>query len=657
MLTHKERILKLADGEMVDKIPFVPRLDLWHNANTYRGTLPEAYKNMSADEIALANGWPLHKHVPEFLKFEIPEDTDHGGLGLYHLKEYLYNFTFSPDIDINVERDSDVTHVEYHTPHGMVSTKTVQTEEMKNAGVSIKWFAEHAIKKPEDYRVCAYIFANLKFEPDYDAFIKWKGGIGENGLAVATGVGLACASPIHMIQKTLVDATQFFLHYEDYEKEMQALAEAIEHCYAQILDILVDSPAEAILWGANFDSMITYPVYFKKDILPWCQKVAEALHARGKLMVLHPDGENELLMDLLVETGADICEAVTPKPMTKITIDEYYDRWCRSDKLILWGGIPESLLLEKSTTAEEFEAYFDHLFQVIYPGKRLIAGIGDTCPPDMVFERLIRIAERFEKEGRLPLEARAARPLSAGQLEAAQARATPEAEMKPDQTKKTVLAEEVLEDKDYMIIKNDVLSGYHKEIQAHITSMLEEGFAASDILNRGMLSAMEVISERFRDGTVFIPEVLKSARAMNAGTVVLEPYLAKKARDVSGKILLGTVKGDMHDIGKNLVITMLRGVGFNIVDMGVNVDTAEFVRKVAEVKPDILGMSALLTTTMPQMQDVINALDEAGLRDRIKIIVGGAPVNQKFNDDIGADGYAADAGDAVDLVRQLLSRD
>jgi methylmalonyl-CoA mutase cobalamin-binding domain/chain len=648
VLTHKERILKVAGGEMVDKIPFVPRLDLWHNANTYRRTLPEAYKNMTADEIALANGWPLHKHVPEFLNFEVPEDTDHGGLGLYHLKEYLYNFTFSPEIDIRVERDSNMTYVKYHTPHGMVSTKTVQTEEMKNAGVSIKWFAEHAIKKPEDYRVCAYIFANLKFEPDYDAFIQWKDGIGENGLAVATGVGIACASPIHMIQKTLVDATQFFLHYEDYEKEMQALAEAIEHCYDQILDILVDSPAEAILWGANFDSMITYPAYFEKDILPWCRKVAEALHAKGKLMVLHPDGENELLMDLLVETGADICEAVTPHPMTKITIDEYYDRWCRSDKLTLWGGIPESLLLEKSTTAEEFEAYFDHLFDVIYPGKRLIAGIGDTSPPDMVFERLIRIAERFEKQGRLPLEAGAARPLSAGQLEAAKARATPE----PD---KPAIAREILEDKEYMIIIDDVLSGRHKEIQAHITSMLEQGFTSSDILNRGMLSAMEVISERFRDGTVFIPEVLKSARAMNAGTVVLEPFLAEKTQEVSGKILIGTVKGDMHDIGKNLVITMLRGVGFDIVDMGVNVDTAEFVRQVADVKPDILGMSALLTTTMPQMQDAIFALVEAGLRDRIKIMVGGAPVNQKFNDDIGADGYAADAGDAVDLVRQLLS--
>jgi corrinoid protein of di/trimethylamine methyltransferase len=641
MLTHKERIFKVVSGEIVDNIPFVPRLDLWHNANTYRSTLPEEYKNMTADEIALANGWPLHKHVPEFLNYEMPEDTDHGGLGLYHLKEYLYKFTFPPDIDINVKRDADMTYVEYNTPHGMVSTKTMQTEEMKKGGVSIKWFAEHAIKKPEDYQVCAYIFENLKFEPDYEGFIKWKEGIGENGLAVAVGVGLGCASPIHMIQKTLVDATQFFLHYEDYEKEMQGLAEAIEHCYDQILTIVVESPAEAILWGANFDSMITYPTYFEKDILPWCQKVTDALHAKGKLMVLHPDGENELLMDLLIETGADICEAVTPNPMTKITIDEYYDKWCRSDKLTIWGGIPESLLLEKSTTDEEFEAYFDHMLQVVSPGKRLIAGIGDTCPPDMVFERLIRIAERFEKEGRLPLETGAAIPLTPDRLKAAQARVKP------------VPEDDEIED-TFTVIREDVLSGNNKEIGVRIQSLLDQGQDPQDILNKGMLAAMEVISERFRDGTVFIPEVLKSARAMNEGTLILEPFLTDQKAEVSGKVLIGTVKGDMHDIGKNLVITMLRGVGFDIVDMGINVDTKEFVRQVTEVKPDILGMSALLTTTMPQMQDAIHALIETGLRDRIKVIVGGAPVNQKFADDIGADGYAADAGNAVELVKQLL---
>jgi 5-methyltetrahydrofolate--homocysteine methyltransferase len=169
-----------------------------------------------------------------------------------------------------------------------------------------------------------------------------------------------------------------------------------------------------------------------------------------------------------------------------------------------------------------------------------------------------------------------------------------------------------------------------------------------------MLSAMEVIGGRFRDGTVFIPEVLMSARAMNEALGVLEPHLAREKKDASGKVVLGTVRGDMHDIGKNMVATMLRGVGFEVVDLGINITVEDFVDNVERHRPDILGMSALLTTTMPEMKKVLDMLAARGLRDRVKVIVGGAPLNEKFARDIGADGYGADAGSSVDLARRLL---
>ena len=183
--------------------------------------------------------------------------------------------------------------------------------------------------------------------------------------------------------------------------------------------------------------------------------------------------------------------------------------------------------------------------------------------------------------------------------------------------------------------------------------MLDQGFAVPDILNKGMIAAMEVIGSKFKTGEVFIPEVLLSARAMNEALAVLEPYLAEKA-EVRGKVLIGTVLGDLHDIGKNMVVTMLRGVGLEIRDLGINVATDSFVEEVAQYRPDVLGLSALLTTTMPQMKKVIDALKAGGLRDQVKVVVGGAPVNEKFARDIGADGYAADAGDAVTLVKRLL---
>jgi 5-methyltetrahydrofolate--homocysteine methyltransferase len=201
-------------------------------------------------------------------------------------------------------------------------------------------------------------------------------------------------------------------------------------------------------------------------------------------------------------------------------------------------------------------------------------------------------------------------------------------------------------------IREDVRKGRDKEIQAHVRQKLDEGISAKDLLNRGMLSVMEEIGERFKDGSVFIPEVLLSARAMNAALVVLQPHLAGQASDAKARVLIGTVHGDLHDIGKNLVVTMFKGIGLEVKDLGINVPTEEFVRQVAEFKPDVVGLSALLTTTMPEMKRVIEALSRAGLRNSVKVIVGGAPVNQKFARSIGADGYAQDAGDAVSLVKQ-----
>jgi methylmalonyl-CoA mutase cobalamin-binding domain/chain len=642
MFSHRERILKVAKGEMVDKIPWVPRIDLWHNANELAGTMPDKYKGLTVEEIHRAEGWPLHKMIPEYLKPEKPEDIIHRAIGLYRLKEFPYDFEFSLDIDIRVDYEDDgdeqMTHVEYQTPVGMVSVRHGSTAEMRKSGASITWVRETAIKGPEDYRVLAYIFGNLTLKPAYERFSRWKESVGEDGIAVGQGLGIACSSPMHFIQKTFIGATDFYYHYHDYQKEMRELAEALEGVYNQLISILADSQADAILWSANVDDMVTYPSYFEKEIIPWCQKASEKLRPQGILLVMHPDGENKGLMDLIPECGMDIADAVTPFPMTKVTIDEYYDRWCRSDKLTIHGGIPEIMLLEESTSWGDLEDYLDNLFKVISPGKRLIGSIGDTAPPNTEFDRLIYIGERFEKEGRLPLEAGTARPISERQLWEAAERAAP----------RTLLGE------DLMVIQEDVIKGDRDKLKRDVMEMLDKGYSAKDLLNRGMLPAMEVIGERFKDGSVFIPEVLLSARAMNETLSVLEPYLAGEDKEGGGTIMIGTVLGDFHDIGKNMVLSMLKGVGFDAIDLGVNVKTEEFVRQVEEKKPAILGMSALLTTTMPQMKMVIDALTEAGVREGVSVIVGGAPVNQKLCDDIEADGYAKDAGEAISLAKKLI---
>jgi 5-methyltetrahydrofolate--homocysteine methyltransferase len=289
--------------------------------------------------------------------------------------------------------------------------------------------------------------------------------------------------------------------------------------------------------------------------------------------------------------------------------------------------------------------YMDHLFKVISPGHRFVASIGDTTPAGADFERLLYIGERIEKEGRLPLKAGTYRPIARESLEAV-GRGAPHPTAEP--------APPTPGDGPYPEVLKDVLQGDREKLLRDVKTLVDQGADAQEILNVGMLPAMETIGARFSTGKVFIPEVLMSARALNEALKVLEPHLGKSDRRAAGKILMGTVRGDLHDIGKNMVMTMLKGVGYEVVDLGVNVKIEDFLRAVEKENPDILGLSALLTTTMPQIRDVVNALAEAGLRHNVRVIIGGAPVNQKFADGAGADGYAPNAGAAVDLVRKMM---
>lgn len=183
---------------------------------------------------------------------------------------------------------------------------------------------------------------------------------------------------------------------------------------------------------------------------------------------------------------------------------------------------------------------------------------------------------------------------------------------------------------------------------------LTQGVSPEVILNEGLIAAMANVGEKFKKNEIYVPEMLVAARAMYASLDVLKPLLAKSGVKNAGKLVIGTVKGDLHDIGKNLVKMMFDGAGFEVVDIGIDVPPSKFVDAVRNEKPDLLGMSALLTTTMPAMKTTIEALEEAGLRDKVKVLVGGAPVTERFAREIGADGYAPDASSAVDVGKALI---
>ncbi|HCZ06992.1 MAG TPA: cobalamin-binding protein [Thermotogae bacterium] len=204
-------------------------------------------------------------------------------------------------------------------------------------------------------------------------------------------------------------------------------------------------------------------------------------------------------------------------------------------------------------------------------------------------------------------------------------------------------------------LRDSLIEGEVEEVKRYTRQALDEGIPAKTILDQGLVAGMDVVGVKFREGEYFLPEVLLCAKAMHAGLDILKPLLAGEGEKSVGTIVLGTVKGDLHDIGKRIVKAMLEGAGYEVIDIGVDVDAEKFVESVKKYKPLVLGMSALLTTTMRYMKTVIDALQDEGIRDKVKIIVGGAPVNEEFAKLIGADGYAPNASEAVDLVRRLIA--
>ncbi|HEX7475018.1 MAG TPA: cobalamin-dependent protein [Dehalococcoidales bacterium] len=203
-------------------------------------------------------------------------------------------------------------------------------------------------------------------------------------------------------------------------------------------------------------------------------------------------------------------------------------------------------------------------------------------------------------------------------------------------------------------IKEQVIEGSANKVKEYTGMAVAEGVDVSTILNEGLIAGMNVIGMRFKNGDVYVPEVLMSARAMHTGLAVVKQLIVNAGIREKGVVAIGTVKGDMHDIGKNLVIMMLEGAGYKVIDLGVDVPVEKFVQAIEEHHPQIIGLSALLTTTMTQMQETVEKL--RAYRGQVKIIIGGAPVTAKFAQEIGADGYASDAASAVDMVAELTAR-
>ena len=391
-MNNKQRMLAVIKGEPVDRIPYAPRLDLWYRANQRAGTLPAKYKNASLVEMVDDLDMGFHAVVPNFRDLRHPQDDADRALGVYDLWTMPYRSVLE-NVQRSVRVQGDRTFVEYKTPVGNISTAVLYDENMRKAGISITHTEEYAFKSTDDYKALGYIFENMRVEGNYDGYLEFADQVGDRGLAVGF-VSLA-GSPMHLIQRELMPMELFFYEMHDHADELSLLAEQIELYWDRMREAANNCPAEVALVGANYDASVTYPPFFEQHIGPWLKKYAQSLHAKGKYLLTHTDGENTGLLEHYLNSEIDIADSICPEPMTKLTFKQVRDIF--QGKITIMGGIPAVTLLKSSMSDEDFERFLDEFFAMIGQGDHLILGISDTTPPAAEFNRLLQIKDRIER--------------------------------------------------------------------------------------------------------------------------------------------------------------------------------------------------------------------------------------------------------------------
>lgn len=392
MMTHRERMLATLRGEPTDRLPVVPRLDIWYKGNKVKGTLPDKYKNATLKEIIQDLDIGYHTALPDFHIYRDSLDIVDRGLGLWGVSAIPWKHSFR-DIKRNVTYSDDTTRVEYITPYGNITTATVYDESMRKAGITITHVAEHAIKSEADYKALGYIFENIEIHPNYEYLAWFKEYVGDLGVVCGRA---AQGSPMHEIIHELMPYDEFFYAYYDNAEELKTLSEQMTPYYDKIIDTAINSPADWIFSGANYDVQITWPAFLSEHIIPYLAKTADKVHAAGKSLLTHTDGENKKILPYFLDSKTDIADSICPAPMTTLTLAEIRETF--KDKITIWGGIPSVSVLENSMSDYEFEKYLDDLFMQMGKGDHMILSIADTAPTGMKFsrlERIIKVAKEF----------------------------------------------------------------------------------------------------------------------------------------------------------------------------------------------------------------------------------------------------------------------
>jgi len=385
---------------------------------------------------------------------------------------------------------------------------------------------------------------------------------------------------------------------------------------------------------AHNTGLLIHPKFLREYVFPWYKKIGDVCREKGIGFIFHSDGDCTEAMDDLIDCGFHGFNPVQPNAMDIETVKR---KW--GDKLCLIGNLNLDSTLTLGSP-EDVRAEVYERIRTIGPGGGYMVASSNSVTDYVPLENMKAMIDATFEFGKYPIE-----------LEEGGVRGN----IWTFQAKPKAAAIEADTNLDVDAYARALLSGNADHLIEIAGRDMGSGAGAEDVVRKGMTPAMAVIGEKFQNGEIYIPEMMLAARTMSDTMDHYKDRLAGKKEKNQGTVIIGTVKGDLHDIGKNLVAMMLEGQGFSVEDIGVSVSTESFLEMVKEKKPDVLAMSALLTTTMVEMKKTIEALKEAGIRDTVRVIVGGAPVTRAFADQIGADGYAYDSPGAAQMCRELLS--
>lgn len=393
--THRQRILHALRREPVDCLPWVPRLDLWYKANLACGTLPPQWAGASLRDITRDLGVGTHAVIPDFLDVEEPDQAADRALGIDHVPNRPARVSFNRVRRV-VQRAGDRWQITYRLPRGGELTAVLRYDEaMRRSGATLMHIEEPLIKSLADYDLVGDLFEDLVVQPDDRRYQKLAAEVGEDGVVVA--LGSVAASPVHLLLKELVPFDRFIFDLYDHPEVVARTAQRLEGYFAALLEACVASPAELVLWGANYDLMTTAPPFFAEHIAPWLTRVSEALHQAGKLLVTHTDGENEQLNPYYVASGVDVADSVCPAPMTRLSLADYRRDFAAGPAI--WGGLCSVCVLPEVMSEAQFEAHLEAALAAAGEGRGLIFSLADTTPPAASVDRLRRIGERVAAFG------------------------------------------------------------------------------------------------------------------------------------------------------------------------------------------------------------------------------------------------------------------